>query len=304
MAKEDVAESPTAITAAERDSNRIIEGQLSDRLEAVAHAAGVDVLAYVGPIFPPADDQIKDAIEALEKRHKALWVFLETSGGYITVAERIARIFRHHYRVVDFVVPTYAMSAGTVLVMSGDAIHMDYASTLGPIDPQVQNRMGQWVPALGYLEQYERLVQKSADGTLTTAELAYLVQNFDPAELYRYEQERELSFALLEEWLVEYKFKNWKRTETRNERVTKKMRVERAREIADKLNNTRMWHSHSRGIPMAMLRRDLNLLIDDFGENEALVQPIHDYFRLLQDYIMRRGHDLFVVHTRGRYVGY
>lgn len=45
------------------------------------------------------------------------------------------------------------------------------ADVLGPIDPQVRNDRQWYVPALGYLEQYERLVQKSADGTLTTAEL-------------------------------------------------------------------------------------------------------------------------------------
>ena len=302
VAKKDVTGAVPAIQA-ERDSNRIIERQLSDRLEAIEIAAKADVLTYVGPISPPADDQIKDAIEALERRRRSLWVFLETSGGYITVAERIARIFRHHYRVVEFVVSTYAMSAGTVLVMSGDAIHMDYASTLGPIDPQVQNRAGQWVPALGYLEQYGRLVEKSANGTLTTAELTYFVQNFDSAELYRYEQERELSIALLEEWLVDYKFKNWRGTGLREERVTKAMRMVRAREIAEKLTNTEMWHSHGRGIPMAMLQRELNLLIDDFGQDAALAQPIHDYFRLLQDYAMRRGHEI-LIHTRGRYVGY
>ena len=78
--------------------------------------------------------------------------------------------------------------------MAGDAIWMDYASTLGPIDPQIR-RNGQYVPALGYLEQYQRLVDKSANGDLTTAELAYLVQNFDPAELFQYEQERDLSIV-------------------------------------------------------------------------------------------------------------
>lgn len=293
-----------AVVSAERDSNRIIERQLTDRLKAIERAAGADVLTYVGPIYPPADDQIKDAIEELEDRRRTLWVFLETPGGYITTAERIARIFRHHYRKVEFVVPTYAMSAGTVLVMSGDGIRMDYASTLGPIDPQVRNRSGQWVPALGYLEQFGRLVQKSAAGTLTTAELTYLVQNFDPAELYRYEQERELSIALLEEWLVNYKFKNWKVTETTGTRVTKKMRTDRAREIAMRLNDANVWHSHGRGIPMEVLRRDLKLVIEDFGSDPGLMQPIHDYFRLLQDYVMRRMHDTFVVHARGNYVGY
>ncbi len=108
------------------------------------------------------------------------------------------------------------MSAGTVLVMSGDSIYMDYSSALGPIDPQIQRAGGNaLVPALGYLEQYDRLIKKSANGTLTSAELAYLIDKFDPAELYYYEQARELSIALLKEWLVKYKFKNWTTTQTK-----------------------------------------------------------------------------------------
>ena len=77
------------------------------------------------------------------------------------------------------------MSAGTVLVMSGDAIHMDYYSLLGPIDPQVQ-RPGATglIPALGYLIQYERLIEKGRQGILTTAEAQILIDCFDQAELY------------------------------------------------------------------------------------------------------------------------
>ncbi len=290
-------------SAAERDSNRIIEQQLDERIKELEDAAGADVLTYMGPIYRPADDSIKDAIEAIDNRRESLMVVLETPGGHIDVAERMARIFRHHYERVEFLVPSYAMSAGTVLVMAGDAIHMDYAATLGPIDPQVSKGEG-LVPALGYLEQYERLVRKSAEGTLTTAELAYMVQNFDPAELYRYEQERELSIALLKEWLVSYKFKDWKTTTTRGKTVTRKMRTDRAGTIARQLNKTDRWHSHNRGIPMEVLRNDLNLLIDDFGSNAKLRQTVHDYYRLLKDYaVMRLGHDLFVLHRRGSYAG-
>jgi ClpP class serine protease len=192
----------TAASVAERDSNSIIEGQLNARAATLAETADADVLGYIGPMAKPADDEIKDAIEVIDPKRAALLVLIETSGGYITVVERIAQILRHHYRQVVFAVPTFAMSAGTVLVMSGDAIWMDYASTLGPIDPQVMGKSHHFVPALGYLEQYDRLIEKSREGTLTTAELAYLIQNFDPAELYRYEQERELSIALLEKWLA------------------------------------------------------------------------------------------------------
>jgi hypothetical protein len=292
--------------AAERDSNLIIEQQLLDRLRAIEGVSGGDVLAYFGPMFPPGDDEIKDVVEALSTkkgaRSRKLLFMLETGGGLITTADRIAGILRHHYRSVEFVVPSYAMSAGTVLVMSGDAIHMDYASNLGPIDPQVR-KGGVPVPALGYLEQFDRLVEKSAKGELTTAELNYLVTVFDPAELYRYEQERELSIALLEEWLVKYKFKNWKITKTKRETVTKAMREERANRVGKLLNDTNRWHSHGRGITMAVLRRDLKLLIDDLDEG-GLGKPVRNYYRLLSDYQFKRGHHALVIHSKEGYVGF
>jgi Serine dehydrogenase proteinase len=292
-------------SVAERDANIIIERQLDERVKAVEKAVDGDVLTYIGPMYTPADDAIKDAIEGIAKRRTRLLCVLETGGGYIATAERIARIFRHHYERVDFLVPSYAMSAGTVLVMSGDSIYMDYASNLGPIDPQVSIRGERMVPALGYLEKYERLIKKSAKGKMTTAEATYLVQNFDPAELYRYEQERELSIALLKEWLVDYKFKDWKKTSGRGKNVTAKMKTDRAAQIARKLNQTGHWHSHSRGISMDVLRKDLKLLIDDFEADEKLGPAIRSYYHLLRDYsYAKRGHDAFVLHRKGQYVGF
>lgn len=294
----------TEISAAERSSNRVIEQQLDARNTALSSAMNADVLSYVGALDVYTADEIKEAVEKINSKRRKLVVVLETPGGYMDVAERVATILRHHYREIDYVVPSFAMSAGTVLVMSGDEIHMDYASVLGPIDPQIPMGQGRLVPALGYLVQYDRLIEKSKDGTMTTAELTFLVENFNPAELYQYEQEVQLSFALLEEWLARFKFKNWKKTETRGLKVTPTMRKTRAKEIAEALNDTDRWHSHSRGIPAEVLRRDLKLQIADFGEFTQLNSAVHDYYRLLKDYLMRRSHYLFVVHTEERYVGY
>jgi hypothetical protein len=288
----------------ERDANRVIEEQLEERVQALESASDSDVLFYSGPIYPMASEIVKDALEALPDKQDEILVLLETSGGLIHVAERIAIILRHHYKRVSFLVPSEAMSAGTILVMSGDSIYMDYASMLGPIDPQIRTSSGNWVPALGYLEQYERFVEKANEGTLTSAELSYMIENFDPAELYQYEQEEELSIALLEEWLAKYKFKNWRKTESKEEKVTPQMRKDRAAEIAKKLNETKRWHSHSRGIPMQVLRRDLKLLIDDFGADAELEPAVRGYYHLLNDYSFKRGHHTVVLHTRERYFGY
>ncbi len=282
------------------NANDVIEDQLVEHVEAVERCVDADVLAFFGPITYGVDDNIRNVVEQRQPKKTKLVVVLETSGGYIEVVQRIAETLRYHYAQVEFIVPNYALSAGTVLVMSGDAIHMDYYSMLGPIDPQVAGQDNKLVPALGYLEKYSALVKKSADGELTSAELAYLVQRFDPAQLYSYEQARELSIALLKEWLVKYKFKNWVKTESKGTKVTKAMREKRATEIAKMLNDSNHWHSHSRGITMPVLRRDLKLKVEDFGKDADLNRSVRAYYRLLRDYMIRRGH-VGVLHTKDRY---
>jgi hypothetical protein len=291
-----------------QDSNSVIEGLLNDRLCALEAAVSGDVLAYFGPIFDPAHDLLRTALDELDdrpvkdERRPKLAVVLETEGGFAESAERLQRVFRHNYDVVDFIVPGYAMSAGTILVMSGDAILMDYSSVLGPIDPQVRRGDDRSVSALGYIEKYEALMRKASRGQLNTAEMMYLVQNFDPGDLSQYEHARDLSIALLKEWLVKFKFKNWKVTRDRGLKVTEARKVERAEAIAKALNNTKRWHSHGRGIPMEVLVKELNLQIDDFVATPTLDIAVRDYYVLLKDYMLRRGHNV-VWHTRRGHTG-
>ncbi|MDR3707733.1 MAG: hypothetical protein P4L33_05505 [Capsulimonadaceae bacterium] len=281
-------------------ANNLIEEQLNKFNEQLGLHCKADVLAYAGSLLVGADEFIRDGVDSIQQKKERLVFVLETGGGYIEVVERIVNTLRHNYKEVDFIVPNYAMSAGTVLVMSGDAIYMDYFSVLGPIDPQIPRRDKLQVPALGYLIQYERLLKKSAEGSLTTGEMAILLR-FDQAELYSIEQSRELSIALLKDWLVRYKFKNWIVTETRKRKVTLKMRTARAATVGKKLNDTSLWHAHSRNISMDVLRKDLNLKIEDFGEDAELSKTIRSYHRLLVDYMQKLGYSGFL-HIQGKHV--
>lgn len=274
-------------------TTKYVESEITRRLKSIEAHLDCDVITCIHPISPPMDDMIRDFIEDLVAKQKkdSLLVILETQGGSIETAERIANVFRHHYpKEVNFLVPNYAMSAGTVLVMSGDNIFMDYYSILGPIDPQLRNKDGVLVPALGYLEKYDELVQRSKVGALSAAELAILIQKFDPAQIHRYEQARDHSADLLKKWLAQYKFKNWVKTETGGRKVTERMRETRATQIAEKLNDTKRWRSHGRGLSMAVLKADLNLLIENFGENQELNRVVRSYYRLLQDHMSGKGH--------------
>ena len=284
------------------NSNEIVEADLDSRLVALGAAFEGDPLAFSGDLIHGVDGIIREAIERirLESDRNRLVVTLDTPGGYIEIVQRIVETLRHHYEYVDFIIPNSAYSAGTVLAMSGDAIYMNYYSRLGPIDPQVMGTTGNMVPALGYLIAWERLLAKAERGELTNVEARLMLEGFDQAELYNYEQARELSVSLLREWLVNYKFKDWEITETRQEKVTPELKKERAEEIARELNNTERWHSHSHGISMEVLRRDLRLKIDDYDENPQLGSSVKDYYNLFEDYRMLRG-GLAVLHYPGRY---
>jgi len=288
-----------------KGASELVEEQLVERLREVENLLNSDLVVYVGEITDTTPAVFKTILASIPVRRRKVTVLLETPGGYIEETERIANILRHNYRTVDFMVTTYAMSAGTVLVMSGDAILMDYSAVLGPIDPQIQREASsRFVPALGYLEQYDRMVKKSAKHELTSAELAFMVQNFDAAELYQFEQARDLSIALLEEWLVKYKFKNWRKTATTGSTVTAEMRRTRAREIGQALNDTSRWHSHSRGISAEMLRRQLRLHIDDIADVPHLTETVAHFQSLLYDYQMKSGHYYLVFACSGGYHGH
>ena len=290
-----------------KGANPLVESRLAELLVEIEQAMKADCLFYMGPIAFGADDRIRASVEALRhgrsrRRRRKLAFILETSGGFAEDARRISDALRHHYIEVDFLIPSHAMSAGTILALSGNAIWMDYYSVLGPIDPQVPSQDGRkTLPALGYLVRYQELIDKANRGEASAAELHILV-NFDQGELYAYSQARDLSVALLVEWLAKYKFKNWKETKTQKIKVTTKLKKARAREIADKLNDIKRWNSHGLGINMQLLRRELKLHIDDFGEEHTLNDLVRDYHKLVLDFSSKMRHDC-VIQTRVNFEG-
>jgi len=266
----------------------------ASHLRAIEDMLKADGLTIISPIQGGLEHRVKHAIEAREKRRQSLFVILDTPGGVVEVVERIVRVLRQYYLEVTFIIPDRAMSAGTVLAMSGDEIMMDYHSCLGPIDPQLF-RDDHLVPALSYLAQYEKLIEKSTQGELSTAELV-LLEKLDLAELHQFELARDLSVDLLKRWLTSYKFKDWHMTESRGVEVTREMKERRATEIATQLNDQERWLTHGRGIDMKTLRDELKLRIDDFGAEPSLKKAVWDYFWFLRHYMASTGTVSFV-HT-------
>lgn len=283
------------ITSPINDSNKLAMKQALQKLEDTLQA---DVFVYFGEIFDGVEANVKQIIEQIchdGKKHDVLFVVLTTPGGSLNPVKRMVNIFRHFYKEVDFVVPDYAYSAGTVMCCSADTIFMDYYSVLGPIDPQVRNKDGKFVAALGYLDKINELIDKSKRNELTNAEFIIL-KDFDLAELRAYEQARDLAIDLLVEWLPKYKFKNWTIHKTSQVPVTEEEKKARAMEIAQNLSDNKEWKSHGRPISREELGR-LKLQIDKLEEKEDAYKAITAYHELMMDYVKKYDMKVFI-HTR------
>jgi len=256
-----------------------------------------DVIVYCGEIFDSAEDQMKRVVEDLQSEAEpkdTCYIILTTPGGSLNPANRMVTIFRHFYSEVNFIIPNFAYSAGTIFCMSGDNIYMNYYSALGPVDPQVQNRDGKLVAALGYLDKINDLLAKAQNNTISQTGFLIL-KDFDLAELRAYEQAKELAVDLIQKWLVKYKFKDWV-VHSDGTDVTLKEKKQRANEIANKLSNNNIWKSHGRAINMEELR-EMNLKIIDYGEDKELSNKIDDYYSIMKDFVAKYNLSVFV-HTR------
>ena len=283
--------------------NEAIRLLLSQRLDRLEQILAGDVLSFYGQILDGFVSTFREIVEQLVAGNeesggcstKPLFIMLTTPGGSPFAAERFVTIIRRHYKEVNFIIPDYAYSAGTVFCMSGDNILMDYCSVLGPIDPQVITKDGRTVPALGYLDKINELITKSERNELTAAEFIIL-KEFDLAELRFYEQTTELTIDQLKKWLVQYKFKDWKHHKSGKE-VTEEEKVSRAEEIAKTLNDTNLWKSHARPINMETLENVVRLKIEDYGKDHKKQRAIQEYHQLVVDYMSQNTFPIFI-HTR------
>ncbi len=285
--------------------NDTIKDVLLKSLKSLEDHFSADVIFYHGIIEPGLLKAFRDFIEKLAQdsnKKDTLVILLNTGGGSAETVEKFVGIIRQHYNQVYFIIPDFAMSAGTIFCMSGDKIYMDYSSSLGPIDPQVFNGKD-WVPALGYLDQVEKMLSKAQAGTITKAEFLIL-QSQDLAMLSRYEQAKNLTITLLKDWLVKYKFKDWVTHGTnpakKNQPVTADEKKQRAEEIARLLGDNKLWHSHGRMIGIKTLQDMLKLQIEDYSTNVPLRNLIRSYNDLVVEFIAKQGYNVYL-HSRNHF---
>lgn len=141
------------------------------------------------------------------KADKGLLLILHTPGGLAEAAQTIVEYLRSKFSWIDVLVPTYAMSAGTMIALGCDRIIMGRQSQLGPTDPQliVGNRS---FSAHSIVEQFEEAKQDIISNTALAHAWASVLQSFGPALLQEARKSIEYGQSIVEGWLQQYMLAN------------------------------------------------------------------------------------------------
>lgn len=248
---------------------------------------GRDILVYAADLNSPQSPiridytdllPFKDQLEVL--KGDALDLIIETPGGSGEVAEDIVELIRDKYDDFAVIVPGWAKSAGTLIVMASNEILMDHSSAVGPIDAQI-SWQGKWFSADALIEGFEKIKEEvDQTGKLNRAYIPIL-QGISPGELQSAQNALDFAKKLVTEWLAKYKFQNWTIHSSTKKTVTSKDKEKRAEEIAKRLCDHRSWKTHGRSIKLEDLER-MKLLITDYSKNRNLNEAIRRYHTLLQ----------------------
>jgi len=197
------------------------------------------------------DLPFSELVNTIPKNEKDIDILLVTPGGSGTQVAKFVDKLRSRFDTVSFILPNIAMSAGTIFAMSGDEIVMTNSSYLGPIDPQVPNKDGMYVPAQSILTLIEEIqskgevaIRKGVNPDWTDLQI---LRQIDPKEIGNAINGSKYSVELVENYLHDYKFRTWIMHSAGNP-VTSAEKKQRANEIANQLCKHSLWKTHGRGI--------------------------------------------------------
>ena len=203
------------------------------------------------------------AIHKLD-RSKGLDLILHTPGGEAGATESLVDYLRSMFgRDVRAIVPQIAMSAGTMVALSCNAIVMGKHSSLGPIDPQIGG-----LPAHGIIEEFERARRDIEQNPSRIEVWRPILARYHPTLIGACERAIAWSTEMVREWLISGMFQGDPDATDKADRVVK--------EFGDIV----LTKSHNRHISM-MRTSDLGVKVvplEDDPDLQDLVLSVHHCF--------------------------
>jgi hypothetical protein len=200
-------------------------------------------------------------------------VLLATRGGSGQQVARFVDCLRKRFDEVDFLIPSFCMSAGTLFALSGDRIWMTPSAALGPIDPQIPTASGRYVPAQALLLLVDNLRRQGEEALQNGQSVPWtavrIIDTMDKKELGEAVTASQYSSTMAAQFLETFKFRNWSVRASSGQLVTPEYRTARAIEVGNALAAHDRWKSHGHSISRDVLWDEIKLKID---HPDALLQ--------------------------------
>jgi len=157
-------------------------------------------------------------------------VLIHTIGGEPNSAYRMAQIIRNFSERINFLVPYYAYSAGTMMCFSGDNILVGPHGVLSPIDIHIMPQSGKRMPLLN-IDKYTEFVKMcqemmNQNGLKSEIEIPLmleLVKEITPVRLGGFFRERTISDYYGRILLMDYMFKGDESRKGKVENIIRKL---------------------------------------------------------------------------------
>lgn len=199
---------------------------------------------------------------------KGLTLLLHTPGGITNAAETIVSYLHSKFDYIEVIVPTYAMSAGTMVALGSDNIIMGRQSQLGPIDPQVPIQGGGTVSARSIVDQFER-ARKELSENLNQAHLwAPILQTLGRGTLQEAQNALDYGERMVKGWLRERMFRNDPNA------------IKLSRRAAGYFNKASIHKSHGRRIDRDKARSK-NIKIENLEDSQNLQEAVLTAYHLV-----------------------
>ena len=263
------------VSVVPRDSSNLL-GEIISGLKDIEKIRNRPCLTYIGNVVraDSGDSGINESddlpfLEMIQKvptSEKKIDILLATRGGSARQIDRFVYHLRARFEKVDFLLPSFCMSSGTLFALSGDNIWMTNRACLGPIDPQVPTKEGRYVPAQALLllvDELRKQGQNAIDnGQAVPWTAIRIIDGIDKKELADANSATHYATMMASRFLVNYKFKNWKTRENNSKPVTDEYRQQRAEEIAKSLASHDKWKNHGHAISREVLWDEIKLRIE------------------------------------------
>lgn len=197
---------------------------------------------------------------------KPLTLIIHTPGGATNAVETIVAYIRSKFSGFEVIIPTYAMSAGTMISLASDRIIMGRQSQLGPIDPQFLfgNR---GISAGEVLAQFEHAKSEILVNPQLAVVWAPILQQLGPSLLHAAKNALSYSENMVANWLEKYMFGGEDNANAK------------AIAVAAHFNATETHMSHGRRIDREEAR-GYGVKIEDLEDSQELQEAVLSMYHL------------------------